>query len=98
LRKFDGLVKSGEMIVALGPPVSGCSTLLKTIARETNEIYVAEGSELNDQGIPPNIYISASSFGSSTLTWHGNQRRRHEFPILRVGHLYCGSGRPFPYA
>jgi hypothetical protein len=98
LREFDGLVKSGEMIVALGPPVSGCSTLLKTIAGETNRIYVTEGSKLNDQGIPPNLCISASSFGSSTLTWHRNQRRRHEFPISRVSHLYCGNGRPFPYA
>ncbi|KAG4442873.1 hypothetical protein IFR05_001669 [Cadophora sp. M221] len=51
LHDFDGLVKSGEMLVVLGPPGSGCSTLLKTIAGETHGIYVAEGSELNYQGI-----------------------------------------------
>lgn len=50
LREFDGLVKSGEMLVVLGPPGSGCSTLLKTIASETHGIYVAEGSQLNYQG------------------------------------------------
>lgn len=50
LRNFDGLVKSGEMLVVLGPPGSGCSTLLKTIAGETHGIYVADGSELNYQG------------------------------------------------
>jgi energy-coupling factor transporter ATP-binding protein EcfA2 len=32
LRDFDGLVKSGEMLVVLGRPGSGCSTFLKTIA------------------------------------------------------------------
>ncbi|KAK0112331.1 hypothetical protein ONS96_001579 [Cadophora gregata f. sp. sojae] len=51
LRDFDGLVKSGEMLVVLGPPGSGCSTLLKTIAGEIHGIYVADGSELNYQGI-----------------------------------------------
>ncbi|CZR67589.1 probable ABC transporter [Phialocephala subalpina] len=32
LDRFDGLVKEGEMLVVLGRPGSGCSTLLKTIA------------------------------------------------------------------
>lgn len=50
LHDFDGLVKSGEMLVVLGPPGSGCSTLLKTIAGEVHGIYVAKGSELNYQG------------------------------------------------
>ncbi|KKK14331.1 multidrug resistance protein [Aspergillus ochraceoroseus] len=36
LRDVDGLVKSGEMLVVLGRPGSGCSTLLKTIAGEMN--------------------------------------------------------------
>lgn len=81
LHEFDGLVKSGEMVVVLGPPGSGCSTLLKTIAGETHGIYVAEGSELNYQGISPIKRFSASSARSSTLTWHRNQRQRHEVPI-----------------
>lgn len=50
LRNFDGLVKSGEMLVVLGPPGSGCSTLLKTIAGETNGLNIASHSELNYQG------------------------------------------------
>ncbi|KAI9688528.1 MAG: hypothetical protein M1822_001477 [Bathelium mastoideum] len=53
LRSFDGLVKSGEMLVVLGPPGSGCSTLLKTIAGETHGFVVDEGSYLNYQGIGP---------------------------------------------
>ncbi|KAM0124494.1 hypothetical protein ACHAO1_011013 [Botrytis cinerea] len=51
LHDFDGLVQSGEMLVVLGPPGSGCSTLLKTIAGETHGIYLGEESELNYQGI-----------------------------------------------
>ena len=51
LQEFDGLVQSGEMLVVLGPPGSGCSTLLKTIAGETHGIYIGEESELNYQGM-----------------------------------------------
>lgn len=50
LRNFDGVVHKGEMLVVLGPPGSGCSTLLKTIAGETNGIYVDDGSYFNYQG------------------------------------------------
>lgn len=52
LRNFDGLIKSGEMLVVLGRPGSGCSTLLKTIAGETHGFFVDAGSEINYQGIP----------------------------------------------
>ncbi|KAJ2903503.1 ZEB2-regulated ABC transporter 1 [Zalerion maritima] len=51
LRNFDGLVRNGEMLVVLGPPGSGCSTFLKTVAGETNGIYVGEGSYFNYQGM-----------------------------------------------
>ncbi|KAH8748816.1 Pyoverdine/dityrosine biosynthesis protein-domain-containing protein [Hyaloscypha sp. PMI_1271] len=52
LRGFDGLVKSGEMLVVLGRPGSGCSTLLKTISGETDGFYVGKDAYLNYQGIP----------------------------------------------
>ena len=52
LRDFEGLVKSGEMLVVLGRPGSGCSTLLKTMAGETHGFYVDEKSNINYQGIP----------------------------------------------
>lgn len=51
LRNFDGLVNSGEMLVVLGPPGSGCSTLLKTISGEMNGIYVEDSSYFNYQGV-----------------------------------------------
>jgi ATP-binding cassette subfamily G (WHITE) protein 2 (PDR) len=51
LRQFDGLVHKGEMLVVLGPPGSGCSTFLKTIAGEMNGIYVDPETYFNYQGI-----------------------------------------------
>ncbi|CAI7659564.1 unnamed protein product [Penicillium pancosmium] len=51
LHEFDGLVKSGEMLVVLGKPGSGCSTLLKTIAGEMSGISMSEESVLNYEGI-----------------------------------------------
>ncbi|KAG6007140.1 ZEB2-regulated ABC transporter 1 [Claviceps maximensis] len=51
LRSFDGLVRKGEMLVVLGPPGSGCSTFLKTIAGEMNGIYTGDGSYFNYQGV-----------------------------------------------
>ncbi|KAF9890375.1 hypothetical protein FE257_006043 [Aspergillus nanangensis] len=53
LRDFDGLVKSGEMLVVLGRPGSGCSTFLKTLAGEMNGIHMEPNSEMNYQGITP---------------------------------------------
>lgn len=50
LRSFDGIVRQGEMLVVLGPPGSGCSTLLKTISGEMNGIYVNDESYINYQG------------------------------------------------
>ena len=53
LRDFAGVVRSGEMLMVLGRPGSGCSTFLKTIAGETHGLYVDDGSYLNYQGISP---------------------------------------------
>lgn len=50
LRDFDGVLNSGEMLMVLGPPGSGCSTLLKTIAGETHGLFVGDKSYVNYQG------------------------------------------------
>ena len=55
LQDFEGLVHSGEMLVVLGRPGSGCSTLLKTIAGETHGFFIDETSDLNYQGIPKEL-------------------------------------------
>ncbi|EXJ87728.1 hypothetical protein A1O1_04653 [Capronia coronata CBS 617.96] len=51
LRDFDGLLNAGEMLVVLGPPGSGCSTFLKTLAGETHGFNVDDDSYINYQGI-----------------------------------------------
>ncbi|WVQ84194.1 hypothetical protein IAT38_006345 [Cryptococcus sp. DSM 104549] len=53
LNKVDGVLESGEMLVVLGPPGSGCSTMLKAIAGEMNGIFLGEESDLNYRGITP---------------------------------------------
>jgi translation initiation factor RLI1 len=50
LRGFDGVVRKGEMLVVLGPPGSGCSTFLKTIAGEMNGLYHDDTSYFNYHG------------------------------------------------
>ncbi|KAF1950929.1 putative multidrug resistance ABC transporter [Byssothecium circinans] len=51
LKDVDGLVEAGEMLVVLGPPGSGCSTFLKTLAGETHGFFIDQASRLNYQGI-----------------------------------------------
>ncbi|OWP04280.1 hypothetical protein B2J93_9348 [Marssonina coronariae] len=53
LQDLDGLVHHGEMLVVLGPPGSGCSTFLKTVAGETNGFFIDAKSQINYQGISP---------------------------------------------
>ncbi|TVY18623.1 ZEB2-regulated ABC transporter 1 [Lachnellula arida] len=51
LKGFDGIVENGQMLLVLGRPGSGCSTLLKTISGDTDGFHVDEHSQLNYQGI-----------------------------------------------
>ncbi|WWC87080.1 uncharacterized protein L201_001966 [Kwoniella dendrophila CBS 6074] len=53
LNSMDGYLETGEMLVVLGPPGSGCTTMLKTIAGEMNGIFLDEASQLNYRGITP---------------------------------------------
>ena len=52
LRNFDGLVKSGELLIVLGRPGSGCSTLLKTLTGQMHGLNLDEGSTVHYNGIP----------------------------------------------
>ena len=79
LRDFEGIVHSGEMLVVLGPPGSGCSTFLKTITGETHGFVVDEGSYLNYQGIPPkkmHKYFRGEAIYTAEVDVH--------FPMLSV--------------
>jgi ATP-binding cassette subfamily G (WHITE) protein 2 (PDR) len=52
LRNFDGVLKSGELLIVLGRPGSGCSTLLKSLTGELHGLTVEEKSVLHYNGIP----------------------------------------------
>lgn len=51
LRHFGGIVNSGEMLLVLGRPGSGCSTLLKTLAGHHKGLHLDEASCINYQGM-----------------------------------------------
>ncbi|THH15930.1 hypothetical protein EW146_g4638 [Bondarzewia mesenterica] len=51
LRNFEGVIRESEMLVVLGRPGSGCSTLLKTIAGQTHGLWITENSHINYQGV-----------------------------------------------
>lgn len=61
LRNFEGVIEQGELLLVLGPPGSGCSTLLKTIAGETAGLEVGSDSYMNFRGKPPLSIISLCS-------------------------------------
>ena len=50
LRNFEGLVASGEMLLVLGRPGAGCTTLLKTLAGYTHGLHVDPTTVINYQG------------------------------------------------
>ncbi|KAF2420355.1 hypothetical protein EJ08DRAFT_673206 [Tothia fuscella] len=51
LHSLDGVVKSGEMLLVLGPPGSGCSSFLRTVAGDTYGFHVS--ANINYSGITP---------------------------------------------
>ncbi|CCH58043.1 hypothetical protein TBLA_0A02440 [Henningerozyma blattae CBS 6284] len=51
LHKMDGLVESGELLVVLGRPGSGCTTLLKSLTGNTHGFKISQDSEITYNGI-----------------------------------------------
>lgn len=50
LQDFEGVLDEGELLLVLGPPGSGCSTLLKTIAGETAGLRESPETSWNFRG------------------------------------------------
>lgn len=50
LRDFEGVIRSGELILVLGKPGSGCTTFLKMLAGRTHGFLVDSNSQMNYQG------------------------------------------------
>ncbi|KAF7560227.1 hypothetical protein G7046_g3935 [Stylonectria norvegica] len=55
LQNFEGVIEEGELLLVLGPPGSGCSTLLKAIAGETSGLGISPKSYINFRGIDPSL-------------------------------------------
>jgi hypothetical protein len=51
LKDFDGLIQPWEMLLILGRPRSGCSTLLKCMSGDTRGLITNTASKINYQGI-----------------------------------------------
>ncbi|KXJ86959.1 ABC-2 type transporter-domain-containing protein [Microdochium bolleyi] len=54
LKDFEGVLDAGELLLVLGPPGSGCSTLLKTLAGETAGLRISSTTNWNYRGIDAN--------------------------------------------
>ncbi|KAG7126348.1 ABC multidrug transporter A-1 like protein [Verticillium longisporum] len=80
LYDLEGVVHSGEMLCVLGPPGSGCTTFLKTVAGDTHGFHVQDSSTLNYQGIHPD-QIRGAFRGEALYTAEVD----HHFPQLTVG-------------
>lgn len=80
LRNFNGVLKSGEMLVVLGRPGSGCSTLLKTIAGELHGLNFDGKSTLHYNGIPQKQMLK--EYRGEVVY---NQEVDKHFPHLTVG-------------
>lgn len=57
LQNFDGMLKSGELLIVLGRPGSGCSTLLKTMTGQLHGLSVDEKSTISYNGIPQKVMM-----------------------------------------
>lgn len=51
LKHFDGVTRSGELLLVLGRPGSGCSTFLKTISGELHGLMIDQDSVIHYNGI-----------------------------------------------
>lgn len=52
LHDVHGHIEQGEMLLVLGRPGAGCSTMLKTISADTNGLDLSSNSAISYNGIP----------------------------------------------
>lgn len=80
LRNFNGHVNSGELLIVLGRPGSGCSTFLKTICGELQGLQLSKDSSVTYSGIPQDVFLK--EFKGEAIY---NQENEKHFPHLTVG-------------
>ena len=91
LRNFDGIVKSGEMLIVLGRPGSGCSTFLKTVCGELAGLELDNASTVHYNGIQQADMIK--EFKGEIVY---NQEVDKHFPHLTVGETLEFAGKCSP--
>ncbi|KAH7144143.1 ABC-2 type transporter [Dactylonectria estremocensis] len=80
LHKSDGILRSGELLIVLGRPGSGCSTLLKTMTGQLEGLDLGDESRIHYNGIPQKEMMKEFK-GETTY----NQEVDKHFPHLTVG-------------
>lgn len=80
LNTFDGLLRSGELVIVLGRPGSGCTTLLKTMTGELTGLNLDKSSVVSYDGISQQQIIK--EFKGDVVY---NQEVDRHFPHLTVG-------------
>lgn len=80
LKPMDALIKPGEVVVVLGRPGAGCSTLLKSISSNTHGFHIGEESIISYEGLSPKE-IKAHYRGEVIY----NAESDIHFPHLTVG-------------
>lgn len=80
LNNFQGSIKSGEMLIVLGRPGSGCTTLLKAISGRLDGLHKSADSIISYDGIPQDIFVK--NFRGRAVY---NQENDEHFPFLTVG-------------
>lgn len=81
LQDFEGILDEGELLLVLGPPGSGCSTLLKTIAGETAGLRESPETSWNYRG----ARLHCQSRRSFQIPTNADcPRHRHELHTISV--------------
>ncbi|KAL4780663.1 ABC-2 type transporter-domain-containing protein [Aspergillus varians] len=80
LNSFNGLMKTGELLLVLGRPGAGCSTFLKTLCGETNGLDIDSSSALHYNGVSQQRMMK--EFKGEVVY---NQEVDKHFPHLTVG-------------
>ncbi|KKK17140.1 ATP-binding cassette transporter [Aspergillus rambellii] len=80
LRDFNGLIRSGELLIVLGRPGSGCSTFLKSLCGQLQGLKISKESHVQYNGISMETMLK--QYKGEFLY---NQEVDKHFPHLTVG-------------
>ena len=80
LQKLNGHVNSGELLIVLGRPGSGCSTFLKSICGELRGLELSKDSSITYSSIAQDIFLK--EFRGEAIY---NQENETHFAHLTVG-------------